>query len=97
MPVGIGLPVHLQVTMTGRLTRVASAAVVFDGSLVSTDTSGVNCTPTAWSLRHTTRHHRLKLLESSSTNMSGNALASAVANRAPPSETSDSQQRIISP
>ena len=51
---------------------VASAAVVFDASSVSADTSGVNCTPTAWPLRHTTRHHRLKLLESSSTNLSGN-------------------------
>jgi hypothetical protein len=51
---------------------VASAAVVFDASSVSADTSGVNCTPTAWSLRHTTRHHRLKLLESSSTSLSGN-------------------------
>jgi hypothetical protein len=51
---------------------VALAAVVSDASSVSADTSGVNCTPTAWPLCHTTRHHRLKLLESSSTNLSGN-------------------------
>jgi len=58
--------------MTGCPMSVALAAVVSDASSVSADTSGVNCTPTAWPLCHMTRHHRLKLLESSSTNLSGN-------------------------